>query len=184
MYSSTRIFFFLVLGLWWLPMSAIKEPVVNHYEVLGLPVAATSAEIKKAYRAMALKFHPDKNKAPDAPESFKKVGAAYEVLSDVSKRNKLDDDLIREGRYFSAPSVQPAAHHKPAHQGAAAQKPFTRMQKTAKTEHEMPKPKTFFWGNRMIIGLTGIALGGLGYWYLSSKEKNKVPAKPTSAQHA
>ena len=55
----------------------------DYYEVLGISKSATKAEIKKAYRKMAIKYHPDKN--PDdakAEEKFKLAAEAYEVLSD------------------------------------------------------------------------------------------------------
>lgn len=63
----------------------------DYYEVLGLSKGATEAEIKKAYRKMALKFHPDKN--PDdkeAEEKFKEAAEAYEVLSNPEKKSRYD----------------------------------------------------------------------------------------------
>jgi len=63
----------------------------DYYEILGLGKNATDAEIKKAYRKMALKYHPDKN--PDnkeAEEHFKEAAEAYEVLSDQNKRSRYD----------------------------------------------------------------------------------------------
>ena len=57
-----------------------------HYNVLGVSSTATENELKKAYRKLALKLHPDKNSAPEADEAFKLVGMAYATLSDTRKR--------------------------------------------------------------------------------------------------
>ena len=62
----------------------------DYYEVLGLQKGATDAEIKKAYRQMAKKYHPDVNKAADAEEKFKEINEAYEVLSDPQKKANYD----------------------------------------------------------------------------------------------
>jgi DnaJ-class molecular chaperone len=62
----------------------------DYYEILGVQKAATAADIKSAYRKMALKFHPDKNKAADAEEKFKEINEAYQVLSDEKKRQSYD----------------------------------------------------------------------------------------------
>lgn len=62
----------------------------DYYEVLGLQKGATDAEIKKAYRQMAKKYHPDVNKEPGAEEKFKEVNEAYEVLSDPQKKANYD----------------------------------------------------------------------------------------------
>jgi molecular chaperone DnaJ len=63
----------------------------DYYEVLGLSKSASTAEIKKGYRKMAVKYHPDKN--PDdtaAEEKFKEAAEAYEILSDENKKAKYD----------------------------------------------------------------------------------------------
>src|SRR5574337_1213999 len=62
----------------------------DYYEVLGVSKASTSDEIKSQYRKLALKFHPDKNKSPDAAEHFKEISEAYAVLSDSEKRKLYD----------------------------------------------------------------------------------------------
>ncbi|XP_042879190.1 dnaJ homolog subfamily B member 4-like [Penaeus japonicus] len=62
----------------------------DYYKILGLSKGASEEDIKKAYRKMALKYHPDKNKSADAEEKFKLVAEAYEVLSDKKKRDIYD----------------------------------------------------------------------------------------------
>lgn len=62
----------------------------DFYKVLGIGRNASEDEIKKAYRKMALKYHPDKNKSAGAEEKFKDVAEAYEVLSDKKKKDVYD----------------------------------------------------------------------------------------------
>lgn len=63
----------------------------NYYETLGVEETATADDIKKAYRKLALKFHPDKNKdSKEAEEKFKEIATAYETLGDEGKRRSYD----------------------------------------------------------------------------------------------
>lgn len=62
----------------------------DYYKALGISRNATEDEIKKAYRKLALKFHPDKNKTKEAEEKFKEIAEAYEVLSDKKKKEVYD----------------------------------------------------------------------------------------------
>lgn len=60
------------------------------YEVLGVPHDADSKAIKSAYRKLAMKYHPDRNKAPDAEEKFRELADAYAILHDPEKRKMYD----------------------------------------------------------------------------------------------
>ncbi|ABN07112.1 chaperone protein DnaJ [Methanocorpusculum labreanum Z] len=62
----------------------------SYYDVLGLPRNATETDIKKAYRNLAKKYHPDVCKDPGAEEKFKSINEAYDVLSDETKRRQYD----------------------------------------------------------------------------------------------
>ncbi len=62
----------------------------DYYEVLGLSKTASAAEIKSAYRKLALKFHPDRNKEAGAEDKFKEINEAYQVLSDIKKKQTYD----------------------------------------------------------------------------------------------
>jgi len=62
----------------------------DYYKILGVSNDASKGEIKKAYRKLAMKYHPDRNKEKGAEEQFKKISEAYAVLSDDDKRKKYD----------------------------------------------------------------------------------------------
>ena len=66
---------------------------MNAYEVLGISATANDDEIKKAYRRLALEYHPDRNNTPQAESKFKSVSEAYAVLCDKQKRSNLDATL-------------------------------------------------------------------------------------------
>uniref|UniRef100_A0A1A8U7C6 DnaJ homolog subfamily B member 9 n=1 Tax=Nothobranchius furzeri TaxID=105023 RepID=A0A1A8U7C6_NOTFU len=62
----------------------------DFYDILGVPRGATERQIKKAFHKLAVKFHPDKSKSPDAEVRFREIAEAYETLSDESKRREYD----------------------------------------------------------------------------------------------
>lgn len=77
----------------------------DFYKTLGISRNADDEEIKKAYRKLALKYHPDKNKSAKAEERFKEVAEAYEVLSDKKKRD-IYDQFGEEGLKHGHPGSQ------------------------------------------------------------------------------
>ena len=69
---------------------AANQQKRDYYEILGVDRSATQEQIKQAYRQLALKWHPDRNPAPDATNRFKEIAEAYAVLSDQTKRKQYD----------------------------------------------------------------------------------------------
>ncbi|XP_069484055.1 dnaJ homolog subfamily B member 9 [Ambystoma mexicanum] len=62
----------------------------NYYDILGVPKNASERQIKKAFHKLAMKYHPDKNKSPDAEAKFRDIAEAYEILSDEKRRREYD----------------------------------------------------------------------------------------------
>jgi len=78
----------------------------DYYKILGVARGASEDEIKKAYRKLALKYHPDKNQSAGAEEKFKEIGEAYDVLSDNKKKQVYDqygEEGLKGGLGGSAP---------------------------------------------------------------------------------
>lgn len=65
----------------------------NHYEVLGVSQDADEQEIRKSYRNLSLKYHPDRNSDPEAGDKFREINEANEILSDPQKRQQYDHEL-------------------------------------------------------------------------------------------
>jgi curved DNA-binding protein CbpA len=94
--------------------------MTDYYALLRIPRTAAPAEIKQAYRRMAVLLHPDKNPHPEATDGFRAVTEAWEVLGDPFKR-ALYDKLLNEEA-----TVQPVYHRDPAYRRAPGQRPVPR----------------------------------------------------------
>ncbi len=83
----------------------------NYYEILGVNNKASQTELKRAYRRLAVLYHPDKNPDPTAEQFFKEVNEAYYVLSDTSKRSQYDFKLHNPFSDFVLP-IEPRPYHR------------------------------------------------------------------------
>ncbi|CAF3964801.1 unnamed protein product [Rotaria sp. Silwood1] len=88
MYSIKYIIIYFILGFYNL---SANENNFNPYEILGLSRTASDKEIRQAYKRLAKYWHPDKNSETNAHEQFTKINAAYEILSDIKKRQQYDE---------------------------------------------------------------------------------------------
>jgi DnaJ-class molecular chaperone len=111
----------------------------DYYEILGLSKSASLAEIKAAYRKLALQWHPDRNKAANANEKFKEINEAYAVLSDPKKKETYDQ--------FGHAAFQPGMGGAPGQGpfgGGFQQGPFQYYYSTGGQQGGMPFGEDFF----------------------------------------
>lgn len=123
----------------------------NHYKTLEIPETANTDEIKKAYRRLSLKYHPDKNPGkPEVVELFQKIGEAYETLGDNEKKNSYD--MMRKNPFMRMGNN--------ANMSAAHSQEFTDIHNNMNELFA----NIFFGGNPMngVNGMGGIHINGLG----------------------
>src|SRR3954468_13850954 len=91
----------------------------DYYAVLGVPASATQEEVKKQYRKLASKHHPDKNQNdPKAAERFKEISEAYQVLGDAEKRKQYDQ-MRQFGGFGGGMGARPGPGGRPGAPGGA-----------------------------------------------------------------
>jgi hypothetical protein len=95
-----------------------STPMKDYYLILGVERTATSRDIKRTYRRLAIVFHPDKNPTAEAEDRFKEINEAYMVLSDPEAKASYDARLANPG-YYAVPDAEPW-HRDPAYQRATS----------------------------------------------------------------
>lgn len=121
----------------------------NHYETLGLNTSASVEEIRRAYRILARRYHPDVNPGKSAAEEkFKKIAEAYSILSDVEKKKKYDIDLERilsQDKFFGYQTFQNAQDRqqraRKRYQESQARAAQHAQQKPSPQQKQAAKPK-------------------------------------------
>lgn len=134
----------------------------DYYKTLGLLRDSTAVDIKKAYRRLARKYHPDINKTEDAEEKFKELAEAYEVLSDSEKRkryNALGKDW-KNGQNFQTPPEGGKSHYE--YHGPGSERTYSF--------NDMAGEYSDFFEN-----LFGKAGGGNKTFYQSSAHTGNIP---------
>jgi len=124
---------------------------MDYYAILGVREGATQQEIKRAYRKLAVQYHPDKNPDPQAELRFKEIAVAYDVLGDEFKRKAYDMRFMPLLQELAAqsPEVQAPAHRDPRYRRRA---PYATGRRRATQRDLMAQylPK-FFWLNKAAL---------------------------------
>ncbi|WP_324282381.1 J domain-containing protein [Cyanobacterium aponinum UTEX 3221] len=82
-------------------MQNLRTPVINYYQVLGISSDASPEDVKKAFRTLARRYHPDVNPGDqNSEEMFKQINEAYDILSDYTKRQQYDSQFLGGKRRF------------------------------------------------------------------------------------
>ncbi len=136
----------------------------DYYEILGLTSNATSDDIKKAYRELAKKYHPDINRSSTSEELFKLISEAYEVLSDDAKRKEYD--LYRK---FELGEEHEARAAPAADGGTTAAAPLKNPPATEVKRPKVRKPKPTVKVDRTQVLILSLIVPG--YYHILTEEK-------------
>jgi hypothetical protein len=150
--------------------------LVNYYQILEIEVSASEQEIKRAFRKLAKKYHPDVNHSSDAPDRFKKVYMAYEVLSDPYKKRLYDELKEESQQQYSHAEQASSAHNSGFNYDAGFDEWEYRAQQRAEhyadmgyeqfKKHELRGLDFFYHQLSLFIGMFGLFfIGGLALFF-------------------
>ena len=117
---------------------------IDYYEILGIERSATQEEIKKTYKQLAMKYHPDTNDAKNAGAFFRMIHEAYEVLSDLQKRQEFDGLQCVEQEKHDVPDPGPETNSD------------TSYHEEGRVEYSHPKENTSLFLSILNISLKGL----------------------------
>lgn len=155
----------------------------DYYATLGVPPAATQEEIKRAYRKLARKYHPDVSQEPDAEARFKAVTEAHEALIDIERRAAYDDIAHRHasGQPFEPPPGWDSGYEYSGAGGAAGRRPRAAAQ-GAGTPGDGADFSEFF---ESLFGRGGVdAAGGVGRGRAGGRRPGAFPGRDHHAKVA
>ena len=110
---------------------------MEYYQILGISKTSTAAEIRRAYRKLAVIYHPDKNPDPKAESFFKEINRAYEVLSDPDKRRAYDLRFTHSVDIPDTPPTPPR-HRDPKYRPRTKSTTEKRTRRIARIDGEIP----------------------------------------------
>jgi hypothetical protein len=152
----------------------IQPAAMTYYEILDVPKTADSVQIRKAFRKLAMKYHPDVSTEPEAETHFKLIYIAYDILIDAYKRGLYDEMQERRQRE----PIYEESKMNDWHAGAARSAGHYSRMKYQEFDDSLLSKIRFHThqGIAMIFAFTLLCISftclGLGYWFLSGKHYN------------
>ena len=127
---------------------------MDYYQTLGVTYSASQDDIKRAYRRLAVLYHPDKNHDPNAENIFKTINEAYDILSDPAKRSRYDQRL--RAPFGDEPSEEPA---RPRHRDPAYHRKGPRVYRKSDRERLVDLMREYMpWATRVTQFTFGFSL--------------------------
>ena len=135
----------------------------NHYQTLGISDTASEAQIKEAFKKLAVRYHPDKNQGDrEMEERFKEINEAYQMLSDPYKKAQFDLKLHYQA-FTSSMAQESAATHQPKH------RPRTRRPYVEVDYKGNVKSTLYAFGITFVIALGAVGVSGIHKWYVQKQ---------------